>query len=79
MKQLGKFQVALLAEIEEHLLSISEALNGMGLLESSMNEIYVKGDRIDKMAGRLEAMPIRELIKGRGPRRQGHSCCWFRA
>ena len=51
-----------MAEIEEHLLSISEALNGMRLLESRMNEISLKGDKIDKMADRLEAMPIRELM-----------------
>ena len=27
-----------------------------------MNDISVKGDKIGKMAGRLEAMPIRELM-----------------
>ena len=61
-KQLGKSQANRLAGIEDQLLCMSEVLDRMGLLDSRMNEIATKADRIDEMAGRLEAMPIPELM-----------------
>ncbi|KAG7029886.1 hypothetical protein SDJN02_08229, partial [Cucurbita argyrosperma subsp. argyrosperma] len=61
-KQLGKSQANRLAGIKDQLLCMSEVPDGMGLLDSRMNEISAKADRINEMAGRLEAMPVRELM-----------------
>ena len=63
-KQLGKSQANRLVEIEEQLLYMSEVPNGIGLLVSCMNEIVVKTNKIDKMAGHLKAMPVVELMIG---------------
>ena len=41
---------------------MSEVPDRMGLLESRMNEIFAKADKIDEMVGHLEAMPVRQLM-----------------
>ena len=51
-----------MVKIKDHLLYLSDVLDGMGLLESHMNKISTKVDKIDKMAGRLEAMSVHELM-----------------
>ena len=61
-RKLGKSQANRLAEIEEQLLYMSEVPDGMELFEYCMNEIAAKADKIDKMAGRLEAMSFRKLM-----------------
>ena len=59
---MGKSQVDRLVEIEDHLLCMSEVPNVMGLVELCMNGIAAKADIINEMAGRLEAMFVRELM-----------------
>ena len=51
-----------MVEIEDHFLYLSEVPNEMGLLESRMNEIVAKADRIDEMAGRIEAILVHKLM-----------------
>ncbi|XP_022981546.1 uncharacterized protein LOC111480631 [Cucurbita maxima] len=61
-KQLGKSQADRLVKIEDQLLYSNEVLDRMKLLESCMNEIAIKADKINEMTGRLEAMSVRELM-----------------
>lgn len=48
--------------IEDRLLYLNEVPDGMKLLESHTNEIAAKANRIDEMVGRLETMPVHELL-----------------
>lgn len=61
-KQLDKSQVDQLVKNEDQLLYLSEVSVAMWLLESRINEIVNKVDRIDEMASCLEAMLVHELI-----------------
>ena len=61
-KQLSKSQADQLVEIEGQLLYLSEVPNGMSLLESRMNKIAAKADRINEMTDHIEAMSAYELM-----------------
>jgi len=61
-KQLTKSQVDRLVEIEEQMLYLREVPDALRFLETRVQEISEKADGIDAVAGRLDGMPVKELM-----------------
>ncbi|KAA0046481.1 uncharacterized protein E5676_scaffold1251G00300 [Cucumis melo var. makuwa] len=59
---LGKAQRDQLAELEEQMLYLVEVLDSIRYLKSSLEEISEKAGIIDAVAGRVEGLPIQELL-----------------
>ncbi|TYK09782.1 uncharacterized protein E5676_scaffold127G00720 [Cucumis melo var. makuwa] len=57
-----KAQKDRLAELEEHMLYLVEVPDSIRYLESRLDEISEKIDTIDAVAGRVEGLPIQELL-----------------
>ncbi|KAA0025392.1 uncharacterized protein E6C27_scaffold1220G00220 [Cucumis melo var. makuwa] len=57
-----KAQKDRLAELEEHMLYLVEVPDSIRYLESRLDEISEKTDTIDAVAGRVEGLPIQELL-----------------
>ncbi|KAA0035958.1 uncharacterized protein E5676_scaffold349G00580 [Cucumis melo var. makuwa] len=58
----GKAQKDRLVELEEQMLYLVEVSDSIRYLESRLDEISEKTDAIDAVAGRVEALPIQELL-----------------
>ncbi|KAA0045427.1 uncharacterized protein E6C27_scaffold294G00240 [Cucumis melo var. makuwa] len=58
----GKAQRDRLVEIEEQMLYLVEVLDSIRCLESRVDEIFEKADTINAVAGRVEGLPIQELL-----------------
>ncbi|KAA0033331.1 uncharacterized protein E6C27_scaffold845G001500 [Cucumis melo var. makuwa] len=58
----GKAQKDRLVELEEQMLYLVEVPDSIRYLESRLDEISKKTDAIDAVAGRVEALPIQELL-----------------
>ncbi|KAA0067252.1 uncharacterized protein E5676_scaffold231G00330 [Cucumis melo var. makuwa] len=58
----GKAQKDRLVEIEEQMLYLVEVPDSIRYLESRLDEISEKTDMIDAVAGRVEGLPIQELL-----------------
>ncbi|KAA0065910.1 senescence-specific cysteine protease sag39 [Cucumis melo var. makuwa] len=58
----GKSQKDRLVEIEEQMLYLVEVPDSIRYLESRLDEISEKIDTIDAVAGRIEGLPIQELL-----------------
>ncbi|KAA0039111.1 uncharacterized protein E6C27_scaffold84G002140 [Cucumis melo var. makuwa] len=58
----GKAQRDRLVEIEEQMLYLVEVPDSIRYLESRVDEISEKADTIDAVAGRVEGLPIQELL-----------------
>jgi len=59
---LGKSHVDRLVEIEERMLYLIEVPDSVRFLEYRLDEIAAKADTIDAVAGRLDGMPVQELM-----------------
>ena len=58
----GKAQRDRLAELEEQMLYLAEVPDSIRYLESRLEEISEKAGTIDALAGRVEGLPIQELL-----------------
>ncbi|TYK27683.1 uncharacterized protein E5676_scaffold225G00120 [Cucumis melo var. makuwa] len=58
----GKAQKDRLVELEEQMLYLVEVPVSIRYLESRLDEIFAKIDMIDAVAGRVEGLPIQELL-----------------
>ncbi|TYK19243.1 uncharacterized protein E5676_scaffold1493G00440 [Cucumis melo var. makuwa] len=58
----GKAQKDRLVELEEQMLYLVEVPDSIRYLDSCLDEISEKTDAIDAVAGRVEALPIKELL-----------------
>ncbi|KAA0063885.1 uncharacterized protein E6C27_scaffold616G00090 [Cucumis melo var. makuwa] len=58
----GKAQRGRLVEIEEQMFYLVEVPDSIRYLESRVDEISEKADTIDVVAGRVEGLPIQELL-----------------
>ncbi|TYK19785.1 senescence-specific cysteine protease sag39 [Cucumis melo var. makuwa] len=58
----GKAQRDRLAELEEQMLYLAEVSNSIRYLESHLEEISEKAGTIDAVVGRVEGLPIQELL-----------------
>ncbi|TYJ96653.1 9-cis-epoxycarotenoid dioxygenase NCED6 [Cucumis melo var. makuwa] len=58
----GKAQRDRLVEIEEQMLYLVEVPDSIRYLESRVDEIFEKADTIDAVAGRVEGLPIQDLL-----------------
>ena len=61
-KQMGKTHNERFVEIEEQMLYQVEVLDSISSLETQLNEISKKADAIDVVSGRLDRLPIRDLL-----------------
>jgi len=61
-KELGKSHVDRLGEMEEHLLYLIEVPDQVRFLETRLKEVSEKAGGIDAVAGRLDGMPLKELM-----------------
>ena len=79
-KQLNKSHADRLVEIEEQMQYLQEVPDSIRFLDEQVKELADKTLAIDAIKGRLDGLPIQEIMYQNGkPRNKNHKEWWFRA